>query len=334
MTPTRIIFRLCLAAATVAFAAPSAADDTDTYLLRTQPQTLEAVLSRHDLTLLATLDTPAGPLHQVRCPVEVEEVEVEDEDPEDEDDNSEDAENAEEEHVEDEDDPDPNYDCSDALLIAIARDPDVVLFEEDKALAIPEVPGVDPLGLATDLADALAQQGLVDYHGTPVWAGYAQQAQLAGIDVAAAHAWTRGAGVVIAVIDGGIDTTHPVLAAAVLAGFDFLTDSSPVPSELDSLDDFTRGALDQSRQAILEQDDVLGLGPGTQAILSATAARSIDPEKVPEVSATARWWPGSCAWSRLKRRCCPCAPSAPTVRARCSTCSARSTAAWTQERAC
>ena len=49
-----------------------------------------------------------------------------------------------------------------------------------------------------------------------------------GVDIRALNAWdvTRGAGAVIAIVDTGVDVTHPDLAGNALAGFDFVADDS------------------------------------------------------------------------------------------------------------
>src|SRR5262249_50814588 len=64
----------------------------------------------------------------------------------------------------------------------------------------------------------------VSYYGTTVWDGYANQPAVQIINLQAAHtenpAGVTGAGIV-AVIDTGVDPTHPVLQAVLVQGRDF-----------------------------------------------------------------------------------------------------------------
>ncbi|WP_162616324.1 S8 family serine peptidase [Xylanimonas allomyrinae] len=56
---------------------------------------------------------------------------------------------------------------------------------------------------------------------------------LARLQVSQAHALSTGSGVVVAVIDSGIDATNPHLGAAVLPGIDLVDDTSTTPGEVD-----------------------------------------------------------------------------------------------------
>ncbi|MHC4338717.1 MAG: S8 family peptidase, partial [Planctomycetota bacterium] len=74
----------------------------------------------------------------------------------------------------------------------------------------------------------------------------ALQASLAGLDLPAAHALARGAGVVVAVVDTGIDFTHPFLAANIEpGGFDFIGEDGDPSEERDFTDNDGDGLLDE-----------------------------------------------------------------------------------------
>ena len=51
---------------------------------------------------------------------------------------------------------------------------------------------------------------------------FESQPAVSALGLASAHDIARGAGAIVAVIDGGIDYTHPVLSGAALSGYDFV----------------------------------------------------------------------------------------------------------------
>lgn len=67
---------------------------------------------------------------------------------------------------------------------------------------------------------------------------YAAQWAPATLHLSQAHAVSRGAGVVVAVLDTGVDATHPALASHLVAGYDMI-DTDADPSEATSASDNT-----------------------------------------------------------------------------------------------
>jgi len=89
---------------------------------------------------------------------------------------------------------------------------------------------------------------LVNYFGSLVRDGYANQPSAAVIHIPGAQtAFGVGSGIV-AVIDTGIDPGHPALAGNVVAGYDFINNVAGVPSDLANLNGSTVAFLDQMGQ--------------------------------------------------------------------------------------
>ncbi len=65
--------------------------------------------------------------------------------------------------------------------------------------------------------------------------GYAEQWAPEKIRLAEAHQVTRGGGVTVAILDTGVDATHPELAGRIVPGYDFV-DMDTDPSEVGSHD--------------------------------------------------------------------------------------------------
>ncbi|HMH08956.1 MAG TPA: S8 family serine peptidase [Terriglobales bacterium] len=111
----------------------------------------------------------------------------------------------------------------------------------------------------------------VNYYGTTVWRGYVTQPgnQLILTDKTHTAFNTAGANVIVAVIDTGVDPTHPVLKNSLVTGYDFTRGTSGGSEDADVsqstvavLDHRTPAKVNQSTVAVLEQSSVAVLdGP-------------------------------------------------------------------------
>lgn len=108
-----------------------------------------------------------------------------------------------------------------AVLAALLLEPDVLLAEENAINASPEARKnrVWAIGTAQD---------------------FAQQWAPAALRLADAHKVSTGAGVRIAVLDTGVDASHPLLASRLLRGYDFV-DGDLNPAEEGGRDDLGFG---------------------------------------------------------------------------------------------
>lgn len=117
------------------------------------------------------------------------------------------------------------------------------------------------------------------YYGTTVWHGYVAQPanQLIRGDATHSAFSVAGAGVTVAVIDTGVDPTHPVLKPVLLQGYDFtrnqsggserndVNTTSPDSSQEQpaEVNQRTVAVLDQRTVAVLDGSNYAAFGHGT-----------------------------------------------------------------------
>jgi subtilisin family serine protease len=153
-------------------------------------------------------------------------------------------------------------------------------------LGLPGIVGVEiDQTVNTQSADAgapptyLTDKAPTSYYGTTVWHAYVAQpaAQLIRNDAAHSAFSVAGAGVTVAVIDTGVDPTHPVLRGVLLPGYDFTRnqnggsertdvagpapDSGPATAAL--VNQRTVAVLDQRSVAVLDNQKYSAFGHGT-----------------------------------------------------------------------
>ncbi|MGA8314109.1 MAG: S8 family serine peptidase [Terriglobales bacterium] len=108
----------------------------------------------------------------------------------------------------------------------------------------------------------------VTYYGTTVWRGYVTQPgnQLILTDKTHATFNAAGANVIVAVIDTGVDTTHPVLTNSLVTGYDFTRGRSG-GSETADVTQSTVAVLDHRQPAKVSQSTVAVLDQSSVAVL-------------------------------------------------------------------
>jgi subtilisin family serine protease len=118
----------------------------------------------------------------------------------------------------------------DTFLKTLQRQSGVSTAELDLLFRIPQD------GVLTGLPAWLLDNKPVDYFGSKVWEGYAQQpsAEVVRLNTARATFNTLGSGVV-GVIDTGIDPDHIALRDVLVRGYDFTRDTPGFPSDLSDL---------------------------------------------------------------------------------------------------
>jgi hypothetical protein len=139
----------------------------------------------------------------------------------------------------------------------------IVNIEADRLLRIPHV---TPPNIPSGLYDTAP----VNYYGSVAWHGYVAQpaTQIIRLQDAQNGFAVGGAGIV-AVIDTGVDTSHPVLYPVLLPGYDF-TRNQPGASEwldVPQLQNSTTDSSQDQQPAFLQQSSVAVLDQSSVAVL-------------------------------------------------------------------
>jgi len=124
---------------------------------------------------------------------------------------------------------------------SLAADPRVVTVEEDEVLeAQPRYVGADG---ADDIMEA--QPHYIGAHGGP-GPDYHEQWAVGRIRAPQAQALTTGQGVIVAVLDTGVDLNHPLLEGKLMAGYDFVDGDDDPSEETDGIDNDGNGRVDEA----------------------------------------------------------------------------------------
>jgi subtilisin family serine protease len=146
------------------------------------------------------------------------------------------------------------------IMERLQQDPAIVLAERDASVALPIVTlkkGAAPPKLNMRELLNLKKSKQKNYFSTPAWNGYTDQPAASVIGISDSHRYATGSGVV-AVIDTGVDFFHPVLAAAMTWGWDFLEDTWGGLEKLDLNDQEVTPILDdQEVTPILDSGGVV-----------------------------------------------------------------------------
>jgi subtilisin family serine protease len=164
------------------------------------------------------------------------------------------------------------------FLNLLRSTPGIVDAELDQVLSL-----VGGLNAVTTPPAGLTDSAPVNYFGTTVWKGYANQPASGIVHLQDAQETFQVSGKgIVADIDTGVDPNHPALKSVLLAGYDFtrnqpggseMTDfASPAPSPCPScqpaiVNQSTAAVLDQSTAAVLDSDvQYAAFGHGTMVM--------------------------------------------------------------------
>ena len=167
------------------------------------------------------------------------------------------------------------------LMNDVRSDPDVEHFDINGLAVITEI-GASPQlnALTIEILDSLSRT-VTGYFGNSVWTGYVSQPALSVIHLAQAQQLASGAGVVVAVIDTGVDPHHPALAGSLVQGYDFTRDVEGTASEWADLDALTIEILDSASVSIVDPSAPVSVNASTMALVDRVTASRFDLSVLP-----------------------------------------------------
>jgi subtilisin family serine protease len=169
----------------------------------------------------------------------------------------------------------PENMSADEIDAAMDADPQILGCERDRSLALAELAGAATTASAGTISQTLATRTVTSFYGADAPSTYVSQPASTLINLPQVRASYTGAGVV-AVIDTGVDATHPLLGSSVVEGYDFIRERAGAATDLLDLDQSTAAILEQSTAAILEQNQVVVVNQSTAAILEQSTAAILE----------------------------------------------------------
>lgn len=121
---------------------------------------------------------------------------------------------------------------------------------------------------SSHVVDQLYDRVPMSYYGATAWRSYLTQPATGIVRMAETHCGLRATGAgIVAVIDTGVDATHPVLAGSVLTGYDFTRNSSDTSED---------NGVSQASSHVVDGDSVEWINPATAATVQQASSHVVD----------------------------------------------------------
>jgi len=235
--------------------AASANDYGQQFILCAPEDRIAAIASRHNLTILRPIDDHIRSVVLVRGPVP--------------------------QQVTNAVQGDTLDTAAQQLLQDVRNDPDVEHFDLNGPSAITELGQDLQLNDSTvEILDSL-ERTVSGYFGQSVWTPYVTQPALSVMKLAQAQQVANGDGVIVAVIDTGVDPHHPALQGVLVPGYDFTRDLAGPASEWSDLADSTVEILDSTGVSILDPAAPVPVNGTTVAMVDSATLASVDVTHLP-----------------------------------------------------
>ncbi len=160
----------------------------------------------------------------------------------------------------------------------VGSDSEVTDIEPDQDVDVPE------LNQSTAaILDSLPAPTSVQYYGSSVLGAYLSQQAVSLVNLTDTQNSYQATGDgIVAIIDTGVDPTHPALQNALMAGYDFVHNQPGSASEWVDLTPDNVTALQQSSTNVAAKNTVAFVNQSTAAILDQSTAAILDMPNMPK----------------------------------------------------
>ncbi len=172
----------------------------------------------------------------------------------------------------------PDGTSASSVQSALSTDSSVFAVEQVQSVVVPELAGASLAQSTTGLVDTSSNTQLINFFGSlvPTLYNFQPATLLIRSNRARSVSGLSGAGLTVAVIDTGIDPSHPVFASVLVPGFDFTRDIAGSASELPDLDPDNAAVIAQSTTGLVDGLHLVKVSGFAMAVLAQSTTGLVD----------------------------------------------------------